>query len=467
MLKYIEDVDFVKMVRDWVLHILRNTPKNLANPSEGSVGDDRHWFAAIASAAQESAFELALAGTFRAALHGRVVVLVGSLLSALLAHLERNSGLELLDIPSKRDRCVRTSGLRRSGAARLAARVASVERRVEAVSALSESATAQHEVGTDAYTTARPFQGRFPASWFISKVVDGYRHVIEQNEATEQLAALQSQYQLSKLAEIGIQPEMEPPMLEDYMADFTAMHLDWTERIGRGDQLRILKKTLTRLRQKPLTSILEVHQLFWRLEKELAFSVGLLNAVPAAVPEAEHLIETAELNSLYYDLLLLVHETLAKELSELSALPSEKSQNLYREWLMRKLVVAGLTKDKLLGGHQGVAPEKIAKLKSNTEPRIETLALVLQHVAYPLELPCEVVRDFAKELPKEGRFHHGHQEKIRYSGTLLAMLNFGQVVVNHLPSKKDTCLQQLSSFIESWFLDVCLLNAEEMGLGVM
>ena len=34
--------------------------------------------------------ELALAGTFRAALHGRVVVLVGSLLSALLAHLERH-----------------------------------------------------------------------------------------------------------------------------------------------------------------------------------------------------------------------------------------------------------------------------------------------------------------------------------------------------------------------------------------
>ena len=107
---------------------------------------------------------------------------------------------------------------------------------------------------------------------------------------------------MSKLAEIGIQHEMKPEMLEDYMADFTAMHLDWTERISRDDQLRILKKTLTRLRQKPLTSILEVHQLFWRLEKELAFSVGLLNAVPGAVHEAEKLIEEAELNSLYYDL---------------------------------------------------------------------------------------------------------------------------------------------------------------------
>ena len=82
-----------------VLHILRNTPKNLKNPGEGSFGDDRHWFAQIASEAQE----LALAGTFRAALHGKVVVLVGSLLSALLAHLERNSGLELLDIPTKRE----------------------------------------------------------------------------------------------------------------------------------------------------------------------------------------------------------------------------------------------------------------------------------------------------------------------------------------------------------------------------
>ena len=92
------------------------------------------------------------------------------------------------------------------------------------MSALSESATAQHEVGvevlrlnsswkqvgTDAYTSARPFQGRFPvariafswafslsdeASWFISKVSDGVRHIIEQNPAGEQLSALQSQYQ--------------------------------------------------------------------------------------------------------------------------------------------------------------------------------------------------------------------------------------------------------------------------------
>ena len=444
MLKYIEDADFVKMVRDWVLHVLRNTPKNRANLAEGSVGDDRHWFAAIASAAQE----LALAGTFRAALHGRVVVLVGSLLSALLAHLERNSGLELLDVASKREHWLKLC------TASLLSPVLSARLQAEAISALTESATAQHEVGTDAYTAAKPFVGRFPASWFISKVIDGVRHIIEQNETVEQLAALQSQYQISKLAEIGIDPEMSPEMLDDYMADFTAMHLDWTERVDRDGQLRIVKKILTRLRKKPLTSILEVHQLFWCLEKELAFSVSLLNAVPQAVPEAERLIEEAELNSLYYDLLLLVHETLAMELAELdSSMSMEKSQELYRGWLMRKLVVAGLTKDKLMAGHDGVDKTKIKKLKSNTEPRIETLALLLQHVAYPLSLPPEVVGAFANDLPKE---------KIRYSGTLLAMLNFGQVVVNQSGKNKEVCLLQLSSFIESWFLDVCLRDEEAM-----
>eukprot|EP00435_Cladocopium_sp_Y103_P013537 s420_g3.t1 len=484
------------MVRDWVLHILQNTPKNRANLSEGSVGDDRHWFAAIASAAQDCwpSKELALAGTFRAALHGRVVVLVGSLLSALLAHLERNSGLELLDVASKRDSTCETCEVcgehwLKLCTASLLSPVLSARLQAEAISALTESATAQHEVGTDAYTTARPFTGRFPASWFISKIIDGVRHIIEQNDASEQLAALQSQYQLSKLAEIGINHEMPPEMLEDYMADFTAawssllqfcwwfqflkphiqghsiaMHLDWTERIDRNIQLRILKKTLTRLRQKPLTSTLEVHQLFWRLEKELAFSLSLLNAVPQAVPEAERLIEEADLNSLYYDLLLLVHHTLARELMELDSMAPERSQDLYRGWLMRKLVVAGLTKDKLSVSQQGVDPKKIEELKSNTEPRMETLALVLQHVAYPLELRPEVVRDFAKDLPKDpfSGSQRCQMDRIRYSGTLLAMLNFGQVVVNQNPHQREKCLQALSSFVESWFLDVCLRDAEAM-----
>ena len=65
-----------------------------------------------------------------------------------------------------------------------------------------------------------------------------------------------------------------------------------------------------------------------------------------------------------------MHETLAKELADLSGMSPEQSQFRYRDWLMRKHVVAGLTKDKLMGGYNGVDPAKIAKLKSNTEPRI-------------------------------------------------------------------------------------------------
>ncbi|OLQ12992.1 hypothetical protein AK812_SmicGene3034 [Symbiodinium microadriaticum] len=443
-----------------------------------------------------------------------------------------NAGLELLDVAMKREPWLKLSTA--SLLSPLSARLQN-----EAISAITESATAQHEVkttdsldapvqlqaphlttemikfwhanpcperwadgragvsaegamvGTDAYTGARPFGSRFPASWFISKVIDGVRQIIEQNEP-KGARGKQLFHRLSKLAEIGINHQMdqEPEMQKDtgkptqrdterrgeryspYPPESYFGDVRFELRgSGRDVQLRILKKTLTRLRQKTLTSILE--------------------AVPAAVPEAE---------------LLLVHETLAKELVELASMPPaawEKCQELYREWLMRKLVVAGLTKDKLLilSGQQGVDPKKIEKLKSNTAdccrcvflsvkdvrytlnfPQ-ETLALVLQHVAYPLELPPEVVRNFARDLPKappalrvcrlaeEQSFVAAQPpaqpaveqpEKIRYSGTLLAMLNFGQVVVNQMPMHKEHALQALSSFIESWFLDVCLRDAEAM-----
>jgi len=440
ILGYIEDADFVRIVRDWTLHVLRTTPQPNGT---GTVGEDKNWFAAIATAAHE----LALAGTFRAALHGRVVVLVSSLITALWAHMDRNASMELLAQPAKRE-----LWLKLSEASLLSP--LSVRLQNEAVSALSESSTAQHEVGTDAQTSARPFSCSFPASWFVCRSIDQFRSIIEQKPGQEQLSALTAQYQLSKLAEIGINPVLGSDLLEGYMMDFTAMHLDWTERIGRDIQYRILKKTIQRLHPTPIASILEVHALFWRLEKQIAFSVNLLNAVPGAVSGAEKLIDESDIDMLNLDLLLLVHETLANELT--SGAASSEAQGFYRDWLIRKNVVQGLTKDFLISVKDNAngspeAKQKLTKLKSNTEPRIETLALLLQHVAYPLHLPEPLVKSLALDLPKD---------KIRHSGTLKAMLKFTEAVVAADKSDREHRLQASSAFIESWILDVCLRDAE-------
>jgi len=434
ILGFLEDEYFVTMVRTWILLILRQTPKNAARMEDGTVGQDRNWFAAIASAAHE----LALAGTFRAALHNRIAVLVGSLLTVLLAHLDRNGGLALLGDASKRKLWLSLSEA--SLTSDLSARLHN-----EAITATQEHADAQHEVGTDAQTGARPFASRFPTSWFVSRSIDGVRHVIETLPKDDQMAAIATQYKLSKLHEVGLEPELQSPLLDDYLADFTAMHLDWTSRIDRDTQTRILKKTLQRVKGGELRSILEVHKYFWNQERQVAYCVNLLNAVPGAVSAAEELIDKAELGCLNLDLLLLVHQTLTAELQNVQATGPEGPHSFYREWLSQKMVVAGLTKD-LLADYNVQAHEKMAQLKCSTEPRTETLSLFLEYVAVPLNLPLDNVKQLAKELP---------DGKIRQSKTLSAILATAKTVATN-----DSALAACGAFLESWVLDVCLRDAE-------
>eukprot|EP00930_Biecheleria_cincta_P035478 TRINITY_DN24399_c0_g1_i1.p1 TRINITY_DN24399_c0_g1~~TRINITY_DN24399_c0_g1_i1.p1 ORF type:complete len:4764 (+),score=1067.82 TRINITY_DN24399_c0_g1_i1:48-14339(+) len=432
LLQYIEDAEFVDMLREWSLNIIRTTPDKSGN---ATVGQDKHWFAAIASAANE----LAQAGTFRAALHNRIVNLLGSLTTAVLAHLDRNGGLDLLVQSPKRELWLKLSFA--SLTSPLSARLAN-----EAVIAIDEKGVEQHEVGTDAQTSAMPYTSRFPASWFVSKSLDLFRAVIEQHPEAEQLSALQAQYQLSKLSEIGINPALEASLLEDYMHDFTAMHLDWTSRIDRGVQKRILQKTIQRLQKDKLSSILEIHQLFWSRERQITFYISLLNAVPGAVPGAEKIIEESELSTLDLDLLLLVHETFVGELVSAKG----DDAKFYMDWMMRKHIIAGLTKDFLAGVGADADAIKLAKLKSNTEPRVETLAFMLQHVALPLQLTLNLVADFAKDLPKD---------KLRHSGTMLAALNFAQIAMK-AKGQDPRVLSQFSAFLEAFVLDVCLRDAE-------
>jgi hypothetical protein len=464
ILQYLADAEFVCMVRDWVLLILETTPRNPANEEEGTAGEDTNWFAAIATAAHE----LSLAGTFRNALHNRVVVLVGSLLTVLLAHLDRNQGLALLEDPSKRKLWL--SLYSASLTSNLSAQL-----KHQAVQAINEDVTAQHEVGTDAQTQAKPFVSRFPASWFASKSVDGERHVMESLPPEKQLSALEEQYKISRLHEVGLNHVLSESLLDDYLHDFTAMHVDWTVRIDRNAQQRILSKTLKRSLtasgQEPLTSILQVHQLFWRQEKQVDYFIKLLNSVPDAVPRAEQLIDTASLKDLNLDLLLLVHETVSSELltvdesqftlewvqqratqdRDLRHLSTEELQTMgrslfYREWLQRKMVVANLARDYLESAQARQVSAKLTELKTDKEPRLESLALLVQQVASTLKLPLSVVRQFLNDLPAG---------KIRNTRSFRAILKLAE----HVAGYRDG-LTAVSAFCESWVLDVCLRDSE-------
>ncbi|CAK0875561.1 unnamed protein product, partial [Prorocentrum cordatum] len=419
--------------------ISRTTPKNPSSAAEGTVGHDQAWFAAVAAATHG----LALAGTLRNALHGRVVSLVSSLLAVMLAHLDRNGGLALLE--QKHTRPLWLSLAAASLGSPLSAQLG-----IRAVQALSEPATAQHEVGTDAKTGARPFEARFPSSWFVSRSVDGARHIVDSLPPQEQLPALLSQYKLSQLHEAGLQPVVGEALLSSYIGDFAAMNLHWTERVDRSTQQRVLTKALQRFlmheqgRQK-LDSILQVHQVFWSRERQIDFVMQLLNAVPTAVAATEKLIEAADLNTFNLDILLLAHTTLIDELRSpgpAGAGGADETKQIYRNWLERKMVVASLRKDVLQQQQANGKLDALAQLKTDKEPRLETLALVLQHVAIPFKLPLQLVKQFLLELP---------DRKVRQSASLLAILQMAQRVSgSEFPG----------ALCEDWLLDVCLRDTE-------
>jgi hypothetical protein len=442
MLQYLNDNDFVDMVREWILHVLRSTPKATKGGDRTcTYGSDRQWFAAIASAAHE----LAMAGTFRAALHGRIATLVTSLLTVLLAHLDRNGGMAIFGDSAKRELWLKLASTSLTSPI-------SQKLHKEAVQACSEVANAQHEVGTDAQTDARPFTGRFPSSWFVSKSITEARQIIDGIAVERQLPALQTQYQLSKLCAVGLDPTLEgnASLLDDYLHDFTAMHLDWTKRIHRDQQQRILKTMLQTFKGSELTSVLEVHQMFWKTEKKVAYAIALLNAVPAAVQAAEELIAKRDLENLDLDLLLLVYQALTDELLQSTDHPNQKT--FYKDWNSRKLVVSGLTTDFLSTcDRTRLAADKLATFESTAFPRVETLSLYLQHVAIPLQLPANFVVEFTNTLPRQ---------KLRSSQTLLAMVRMAQHLQSQasLQGKKSLCC--FSACIEHWMLDVCLRDGQ-------
>jgi len=265
------------------------------------------------------------------------------------------------------------------------------------------------------------------------------------------MPALAKMYRSSPLHDAGLDPEVGDDLLDDYLADFAAMHLDWTPLIDRDVQTSVMKRMLQCCKSGKLGSILEVHQLFWNEERHVAYCVKLLNAAPGAVPEAEKLMATSDMALLDLDLMLLVHRTLAEELRDAGThkLGEHGPHRFYREWLSRKMVVAGLMKELLSdqGAHHGVDhQDRLRTIRSDAEPRVETLALFLEYVAVPLHLPLGVVVQLASELPAGN---------IRQTKTLGAILRMASGIAD-----QDGALTYIGAFLESWTLDVCVRDAE-------
>lgn len=445
-LVHLVDADFITLTRDWSLHVLKETEKRVKKGPDNevgtgeirTVGQDAEWFADVAAASQE----LMLSGTLRDALHQRILTLVTSLLTVFMAHLDRNGGYALLAEKEKRSLwlLLATPTLTSHLCERL---------RHEAKQAALDVCVARREVTTDAQSPEMPFASRFPFSWFVSRTLDNLSSTVKSLPATEQLGALETQYKLTSLHAVGFKPDPQKGLIDDYLADFAAMHLEWMPAIDRPKQHQLLRAVLQRAKGAELTSILEIHCIFWFYEQQVRFCIGLVDAVPAAIDDVERLIQTAPLEELNAQLLLRVHRLLIQELLTASGDPKET----YRKWLHKKMLVAGLTADFFV--EQGAAPGAaggaesplLIELRSDTEPRIETLALYVRYLAYPMKLPCEDAKRLIQDLPNG---------QLRCPSGLGAVLRAVDRARSTQEGDAESALDRGRSFAEAWILDVCL-----------
>jgi hypothetical protein len=403
---------------------------------ERYAAQDGHWLMEMANSVQE----LAVAGTFRAALAGKISLLVTSLLTTMLAHLDRNGGLVLAALNGLKPRRDVWFLLTKS------ALYSPIAQRFhqEALRAHKETVTDQHEVITDACTKAVPFASRYPVSWYISNLVDPLRDDAQAKDT--RLAALEAQFKFNTLCDIGFDPNLK--MVGDYLYDFNAMHVNYYPNIDREKQTDILQKILERKLGRRLKSVLEIHQGFWAEDKFIAWVNALLNEAPKAIPKAEKIIETGPEETFDLDILLLVQTCLAEDLSQPpDELNGWTASIFLRDWNTRKRVVTGLTKD-WLALKTVQDGDKLTELKSVTDPRLDTLSLFLSHVAMPAKLHMKIVSKFAQSLMPEKDKPAG---KIRRANTLAAVLKIAPDLKNDDPELKHT-----GAFAEAFILDVCL-----------
>ena len=436
MLECLQDPAFVGIVRGWIVEVVRTVPHPDSPDVAGSFGSNPKWYGEIACAAHE----LAMAGTFRSVLHNKILQIVSALLTTVLAFLDRNGSLALLQQPGKRELWLKLSQHA----------VNQLSLGPQAMSAVTKSAAERQLVVTDAQTPARPFTGRFPVSWSVSAAVDGFRGVIEALPRHEQLQALTAQYRLDPLHELGMDPaNLGADLLADYAHDFTAMHMPWMNGLARGAQQQLLVELFTRVRGQELTSILELHCLFWRLERELNHIARLMTVTPSVLPQALTLIRTCDIAALDLQLIIVVHSELLRELSAPSSTaqrPSSGRRQVYRDWTARQKVLEGLTEDIPMQPGQPLFQEFL----TDVQPRVKAVALFLELVAGPVGLDAAQVEAFLADLPPGSMLN---------AAALHAGLRMAQRTVADHKRAEAACGQ----FLERFVLEVCLPNATVIG----
>eukprot|EP00397_Hematodinium_sp_SG-2012_P000023 GEMP01000023.1.p1 GENE.GEMP01000023.1~~GEMP01000023.1.p1 ORF type:complete len:4845 (-),score=1374.35 GEMP01000023.1:551-15064(-) len=236
------DPDFVHLLMDTMLTICDRC----------ACTTDKSWHLQLA----RTPHMLALAGTFRTALHKRLLHAVSMLLSVLLAQLDRNSNLQLLEHDAKKPLWITMARYVLHQPLVLNLGTAVVE---TTSSASGEASAVRFDIEIDGRKGLGGFSAKWPFSFVFSSAIEGLR-----DASQGVLAALE---QLWAMNDLKIDPELGPQDVLEYVEDFLAMNVPG----GLPDGLDVKKvwELMKLSLETTKDSYLAVHVAYWKTEMRL------------------------------------------------------------------------------------------------------------------------------------------------------------------------------------------------------
>jgi len=295
-----------------------------------------------------------------------------------------------------------------------------------------------YEVQSDALTRSRPFASRFPASWYISRLLDSFRQLVQRVPEDLQLDHLFHLFGSSGVLENLLGSKLS---FEDYLHDFVAIHFqiqNWVDRATQFKQMRALCVDVE-ITADLARSILRLHCFFWRSERWLSDRLDLLLA--AEMSPHECLMEDDA------GFLLGV----CKRLTDMSSKTCDwEPCQVYRTWQDRWALVHRQAKHAVWSRTLGGSNASVEVLRADALPRARTISLFLRLLAEPLGLWPTHVQVFAERLP---------QGPVRTAGTLSALMKMVEVAwveQDRQPRTDEAAAAGLLEFLEQWILNVAL-----------
>uniref|UniRef100_A0A7S0DVA6 Uncharacterized protein n=1 Tax=Amorphochlora amoebiformis TaxID=1561963 RepID=A0A7S0DVA6_9EUKA len=235
--------------------------------------------------------DLALAGTFQAALHRQILDTLSSSFALLLSHMDRNTGLFLLSKAGPQIRDIWLYLFKRS-CKDLGGFQLNAIKEGGAVEVLSDGSSSQS------------YRSRFPFSFFLNRLLIEFRALTQDSQNPAK--SLQSQFQLLQW-EFGIAEKMEKDVLYRYAYDFTCMNCAYSEHSGREQQARMLWKLITLKKGEQPEYLSQITAYFWQLENTVTAYFGLIDAVPDSLNVISNAIEEAKICGSELDITLVSH----------------------------------------------------------------------------------------------------------------------------------------------------------------